>query len=577
MYLIGNCEKVGKSKIKSRVKSVLRNNDKQSSSSETLEVNQSLKDMDIESEAITPPLWHHRKKYWFLIIPIILLITLVWFLSQQWAVQTYFSQVKTYPKISVLGENVGNLDAAQLNIQLAKLKLGYEAKKVTLVNGETKWTFDASKLGLTFDANATSKSILRLNKLSFVDKYRLSTGDISSVIVPTISVDSNICAKTLSAIPSVQVNAKDASLYYDQGLKIHPDQSGNKFNVVLTCKELSKRLTTNSFTTNVSLDIISANLTKADLEAKLSYVQSLVGQTLSLKSGNYKLAQTPEQLFALLDISKQGSNIQINWSSTKLDNLVNSIAAKVNTYDSSPTLGGCQKLVNVGGNSLNKTTTKEIFTHLGTNKSRSYTLPVAYHAAVVNTINPIAYGNKGTIYLTFDDGLTYGNQIMNYAACYGIKITFFEIGERVGTDAAGLRRAIAEGHAVQSHGHYHAMYDYGDRSYDWQYNDMKQSITDIMNVTGVRPTYFRPPGGNRSATTYTAAATNGLKVILWGDASRDSTVGGLSSAATCANVLAGAYPGASVLMHSIKQSTANAVPCIVEGLAARGYNMQALR
>ena len=98
-----------------------------------------------------------------------------------------------------------------------------------------------------------------------------------------------------------------------------------------------------------------------------------------------------------------------------------------------------------------------------------------------------------------------------------------------------------------------------------------------MSVTGVRPTYFRPPGGNRSANTYNAANANGLKLILWGDSSADATVGGISSSQTCANVLAGAYPGASVLMHSVKASTANAVPCIIEGLAARGYGMQSLR
>ena len=173
--------------------------------------------------------------------------------------------------------------------------------------------------------------------------------------------------------------------------------------------------------------------------------------------------------------------------------------------------------------------------------------------------------------------MTYANQIMNYASCFGIKVTFFEIGGRVGTDAAALQRAIAEGHAVQSHGFEHAMYDYGSRSYDWQFNDMQQSISAITSVTGVRPTYFRPPGGNRSDNTYKAAAASGLNLILWGDASRDATVGGLSSATTCANVLAGAYPGASVLMHSTHQSTADALPCVAQGLAARGYNMQALR
>ncbi len=520
----------------------------------------------------------HHKRYWLLPILIVLIAYLGWYLSQTWLVRTTFSQAVTYPKVSVLGTNVGDLSASKLNDKLTELKTKFEAKKVTLVNGKSQWVFDANKLGATVDVKATSQAILHLNKLSIVDKYRLMTGKISSVIEPILLVDNDTCVKALSVIPSVQIESKDASVYFDQTAKIQPDQPGSKFNAVLTCQELPRLIKTESFTTNVALDIIPANLTKADLESKLPQIQSMVGKPLSLKSGTYQLTQTPEQLLALLDISKQGSDVHVDWSSGKLDTLVSGIASKVNTYNSSPALGSCQKLVSVGGNWLDQSATKKIFTNLGTNSSRSYNLSVVSHESSVSTISPVAAGSKGVIYLTFDDGMTYGNQIMNYAACYGVKITFFEIGERAaGTDAAALRRAIAEGHSVQSHGHYHAMYDYGARSYDWQYNDLNQSITDIMDIAGVRPTYFRPPGGNRSSTTYDAAGANGLKVILWGVSSADATVGGISSATTCANVLAGAYPGASVLMHSTKQSTANAVPCIIEGLAARGYSMQALR
>ena len=421
------------------------------------------------------------------------------------------------------------------------------------------------------------QTFFEFNNLNIIDKYRLLTGAISSDIKPTILVNNDVCTKTLSVIPTVQINPVDASVYYDNGVKIKPDQSGNKFSVATACKELSQKLALNVFTFKVSLDTISANIRKNDLESKLSQIQAMVGESVSVKTDAYQQTFTSEQLFALLDISKKGAEVQVDWSSSRLDELVNGIADKVNTYDGGPALGACQYLASSGGNWLDKTATKKIFTDLGAGSSKSYTLPIGYYAPVVGNRSPVAHGNSGTIYLTFDDGMTYADQIMNYAACYGVKVTFFEIGGRAASDAPQLRRAIAEGHAVQSHGHYHAMYDYGSRNYDWQNDDIGQSIVDIMSVTGVRPTYFRPPGGNRSSLTYQAAAANGLSLILWGDSSADSTVGGISSATTCANVLAGAYPGASVLMHSTHQTSASAVPCIVEGLAARGYNMQALR
>lgn len=536
---------------------------------------ESLPDIEPANKPVEPPTRH--RKYWWLIALTIPLIVLIWYLSQTWLVQASVSQAKTYPQVSVFGINVGGLSTSNLNSQLGRIKSEFESKKITLVNAKRKWVFDSNKIGVTFNVQATSQAVLHLNKLSIIDKYRLLTGGISSAVAPTISIDNSTCVKSLAVIPVVQVESKDAIVYFDQELKIKPDEPSTRFSAVLTCKALSKELATGSSAFKVSLATIPANLTQANLKPKLSQIQSIVSKPLVLKSGAYQQTLTSKQLLDLLEISKKGNDVKVDWSSAKLDNLVNDIADKVDTNNSSPALGACQYLINSGGNWLDKTATKNYITSLGTGSSRTYTLPIVYHAPSIGKRTPVGYGSSGTVYLTFDDGMTYANQIMDYASCYGVKVTFFEIGERVGTDATALHRAIAEGHAVQSHGHYHAMYDYGDRSYDWQYNDISQSITDIMSVTGVRPTYFRPPGGNRTANTYNAASANGLKLILWGDSSADATVGGISSSQTCANVLAGVFPGASVLMHSVKASTAAAVPCIIEGLAARGYNMQALR
>lgn len=521
-------------------------------------------------------LFSRHRKYWFAAVFIIgfAVICLVFYFSQPWLAKSYLYQGITYPKASVLRVNVGNLDDKQLDIQMTKIKAEFEAKKIILVNGKNKWEFSANKLGVNFDAKSTNQAIWKFNKMNIVDKYRLLIGAISSAVAPVISVDQNICTKALSVIPVVQTASKDAVIYFDQELQVKPDQAGSEFDAISTCQELSKKVTANSFTFSVSLKTIAAGLTVADTKPKLAQIQNIVGKTITLKSGSYQLTQTPAQIFALLDISNKGADLQFNWSS-RLDDLINNIANSVNTYNASPALGSCQYLINSGGSWLDKVATKKIFTDLGAASLRDYTLPVVYHAPVIGSRNPVAAGNSGVVYLTFDDGLTYGDQIMNYAACYNVKVTFFELGSRVGVDAAPLRRAIAEGHAVQSHGFEHAMYDYGQRSYDWQYNDINQSISAITSVTGVRPTYFRPPGGNRSANTYAAASANGLNLILWGLSSTDTT--GIGPSAICSTVLAGIYPGASVLMHSVKQTTAAAVPCIIEGLAARGYSMQALR
>jgi peptidoglycan/xylan/chitin deacetylase (PgdA/CDA1 family) len=516
------------------------------------------------------------KKYWILLI-IIVLAGIVAFLSQTWLARSLFSLAKTYPGVSVLGTSFGDLDEQQLIDRLHQINPGFQAKKVTLSNGADQWAFDFSKLGVSIDALATAKAVLELNNLNLIDKYKLYTGGISSSVEPVVAIDDTACIEPLSTIQISDTAPIDATVYYDQAPKITPEQSGKKYSPILTCQDLSVQLATGKTEANVSFEITPANISSAELEPKIPEIQSIIGAPLSLSKGSYSKVLAPEQLLALLDITKNDSGVQVSWSLSRLDDLVNAVASDVNTYNGSPALGSCQRLISSGGIWLDKTTTKNYIMGIKSDSSRTYALPVDYYGPTIKDMSPVSSGGSGVIYLTFDDGMTYANQIMNYAGCYGIKVTFFEIGNRAGTDAAALSRAVSEGHAVQSHGYEHALYDYGSRSYDWQFNDIKQSIDAITAITGVRPTYFRPPGGNKSSLTYDAAAANGVTLIMWGDASRDSAPGGVTASLTCTNVLSGAYNGASVLMHSTNKSTAEALPCIIEGLAARGYSMQALR
>lgn len=515
-----------------------------------------------------------HKKNWLSAILLIVVACLIWLLWL-WQSGGLLWRGTTYSKASVLDVSVGGLDANQLNNQLVQLKADFEAKNITLISGENRWIFDSGQLGVTFDVPATGQAVWQLNNLSLADKYRLLSGRISPIVKPVITVDGTKCPEALSVISIPSVEPVSAVLSFDQELKITADTPGSQFSAATNCQKLPERLATNSFSFDVFLDTTPAAITKAELEPKLSQIQAIIGQPLTLTKDTYNQTLTTEQLFALLEITKNGSDVQIGWSTAKLDELINNIAMAVDVNNSSPELGACQYLASSGGYWLDKTAAKKIFEELTVGSPRTYALPIAYNESVIGNRTPVAPGNNGTVYLTFDDSMTFADQIMNYAACYGIKVTFFELGSRVGVDADALRRAIAGGHAVQTHGYEHAAYDYGKRSYNWQYNDILQSIDAITGATGVRPTYFRPPGGNRSEDTYKAAAANAVNLILWGVSSIDTS--SIDTAGICANVLNGAYPGASVLMHSTKQKTADAVPCIVEGLAAKGYNMQALR
>jgi peptidoglycan/xylan/chitin deacetylase (PgdA/CDA1 family) len=371
--------------------------------------------------------------------------------------------------------------------------------------------------------------------------------------------------------------AVNAALYYDTTIKVKPDITGERLNPARTCQLMQQAIKQNKYAAVAAIDVVNADITSSDITAQLPAINGLAGRLITFKSASYTRTVSSEELLSFLTVSKEpGKTLTVGWDEAKLDALAADIAGHVDTF-TTPALGNCEVLVSSGGTRLDRKAVKDAITSLGADKPTTYALKTYAVAAKTRSRSAVAItGTKGVVYLTYDDGMTFGSTIMNYAACYGVKVTFFEIGARVGTDAALLQRAIAEGHAVQSHGYTHAVKDYGSgHDYTWQFNDIKQSIDAITDVTGVRPTYFRPPGGNRTADTYAAAANNGLKLILWSVTSADTS--GNTSSDVCRNVLNGAKAGYNVLMHSSKQKTANAMPCIVEGLAARGYSMQALR
>ncbi len=519
------------------------------------------------------------KQLWFLYLAVsIYLFCNIWQLSKLWIIRSTLANTNTYPNALVLNTKVGDLGPAQLETKLSHLKSSFDDHWVTITNSKQKTKFVTRKIGLTLNQKQTSQLVWKLNRANIVDKFLLQAGMKSPIIAPIINIDKDACRSALSVINIPKENPKDAEIYFDKEPKVKPDRSGRSFDVDMTCQNVRKKLAAGDDEIAVSFDITPAKIPAKGVKDKIIKIKAMAGKPLTLKTDKYQQILSPEQLVGMIEINKNSKGVQVNWSVAKLDTLVTDIASEVDINNSdSPSLSACQYLINTSGNWLDRDATKKIFEDLATNNKREYNLPIVFHEASIGTRVPVKNGTAGTVYLTFDDGMTFANQIMDYASCYGIKVTFFETGMRAADDAVALRRAVNEGHAVQSHGYEHAATNYASaHDYSWQNNDIAQSISAITNITGIRPTYFRPPGGNRSPTTYTAAAANGINVILWGVTAAD-TVETFGQDAICANVVNGAFDGASILMHSTKQKTANAVPCIIEGLAAKGYNMQALR
>ncbi len=181
------------------------------------------------------------------------------------------------------------------------------------------------------------------------------------------------------------------------------------------------------------------------------------------------------------------------------------------------------------------------------------------------------------IALTFDDGPWPGQTeaILKILKRYGVKATFFEIGAQA-RGRPQLSKMLADaGMLVENHSQSHP--DLSKYSADRIQSELAQAQTNIEKATGKRPRYFRPPGGATSPAVRSVAKKLGLRIVDWDIDTRDWRKP--PAAAIVSLVLSRAKPGAVVLMHDgggDRSHTIEALPKIIEGLKAKGYQFVTL-
>jgi len=170
--------------------------------------------------------------------------------------------------------------------------------------------------------------------------------------------------------------------------------------------------------------------------------------------------------------------------------------------------------------------------------------------------------------LTFDDGgyNAAWASILSTLKRYGAHATFFPLGPLVNGPLA--RQTVAYGDAMGSHGWTHT--EMTRQSYAQVLHEWVSSEAPWWNAAGVSPVpYCRPPYGSHNGTTAAAAGAAGFtRIILWDVDPRDWSTPGVSVIVD--RVLSHLHAGAIVCMH-IRPQTAQALPAILSGMHARGY------
>jgi peptidoglycan-N-acetylglucosamine deacetylase len=180
-------------------------------------------------------------------------------------------------------------------------------------------------------------------------------------------------------------------------------------------------------------------------------------------------------------------------------------------------------------------------------------------------------GSKGhELALTFDDGPgPYTQQLVGVLNKYRVHATFFAIGEEERYFSAGTVLELHSGDVVGDHTETHPMM--ASLSAHDQREELVEQIARIELLGGPRPRLFRPPYGSFDATTFRLLHQLHQLMVLWSTDTSDYTLPGVQ--AIVQSALAGAHPGAIILMHDAggdRSETIAALPAIIKGLRRRG-------
>ncbi|MEV6416892.1 polysaccharide deacetylase family protein [Kribbella sp. NPDC051718] len=179
------------------------------------------------------------------------------------------------------------------------------------------------------------------------------------------------------------------------------------------------------------------------------------------------------------------------------------------------------------------------------------------------------------VYLTFDDGPgpTYTPQVLAILRRYGVKATFFEIGQNVRKYPSVTRKVHLQGHSVQNHTYSHP--DLRKVSAATFRSQVQSADRYIRAQTKVQPRCLRPPYGGVNPTVRRRAAALGKTIRLWTVDPRDWSRPGTSIITR--RVLSSVRNGSTILLHDgggNRSQTVAALPTILRTLKARGYTFR---
>ena len=188
-------------------------------------------------------------------------------------------------------------------------------------------------------------------------------------------------------------------------------------------------------------------------------------------------------------------------------------------------------------------------------------------------------GNHRQIALTFDDGPNepYTSQVLDILAKYGIKATFFIIGQNARRYPETCRQIVAGGNVVGNHSYHHCR----SLCLRWGRSAIREiELTRqlISEYTGARVKLFRPPHGFRTPWLMHTLRRLEYVVVTWNNMTADWTAE-KSAEKIVSAIVKKARPGGIIVLHDGRSTREGydrsqmikALPQIIDSLKGQGY------
>jgi peptidoglycan/xylan/chitin deacetylase (PgdA/CDA1 family)/GT2 family glycosyltransferase len=188
--------------------------------------------------------------------------------------------------------------------------------------------------------------------------------------------------------------------------------------------------------------------------------------------------------------------------------------------------------------------------------------------------------NHPRIALTFDDGPNepYTSQVLGILERYGIKATFFIIGQNARRYPEICRQIVNSGNVIGNHSYHHS------KSLCLRRNkavarDIQLAHEAIYECTGLEAKLFRPPHGFRTPWMMRTVSNLGYTVVTWDNMTGDWNAN-KSAEDIERTIVQRAKPGGVIVLHDGRDSRPNydrsqmlqALPFVIGTLKERGFD-----